>query len=155
MPGSNAPSRRGTDPFSSLSLSHSAVFDPRGGGDFFEEDEEDDVDDDEEVVEDETSPLGFRKPHKRNVKKSQKKKRQTSESNRPGPPQKKRILCIQMDFCTSKTLRHLIDEGLPEDEEEVWRLFRQIAEGWSYSFFSPSHTTRRSQPRALTGCHSS
>lgn len=43
-------------------------------------------------------------------------------------PPKKRILFIQMEYATTKTLRSVIDDGI-EDEDEVWRLFRQIVEG--------------------------
>lgn len=44
----------------------------------------------------------------------------------------KLILYIQMEYCTSKTLRHVIDEGLPYDEDDIWRLFRQIVEGLNH-----------------------
>ncbi|KAI8582596.1 hypothetical protein K450DRAFT_226018 [Umbelopsis ramanniana AG] len=37
-----------------------------------------------------------------------------------------RVLYIQMEYCEKKTLRDIIDEGL--DEQEGWRLFRQILE---------------------------
>lgn len=38
-----------------------------------------------------------------------------------------RVLYIQMEYCEKKTLRDVIDEGI--DEQEAWRLFRQILEG--------------------------
>ena len=38
-------------------------------------------------------------------------------------------LYIQMEYCEKSTLRNLIDEGLHEDKERVWRLFREIVEG--------------------------
>eukprot|EP01113_Clastostelium_recurvatum_P031909 TRINITY_DN4036_c0_g1_i1.p1 TRINITY_DN4036_c0_g1~~TRINITY_DN4036_c0_g1_i1.p1 ORF type:complete len:1747 (-),score=472.23 TRINITY_DN4036_c0_g1_i1:17-5257(-) len=41
------------------------------------------------------------------------------------------ILYIQMDYCTRKTLRTVIDEGL-HDEDEIWRLARQIVEGLAH-----------------------
>ncbi|RUS33243.1 hypothetical protein BC938DRAFT_472418 [Jimgerdemannia flammicorona] len=44
-----------------------------------------------------------------------------------GPSQLSRILYIQMEYCERKTLRDVIDEGV--DEQEGWRLFRQILEG--------------------------
>eukprot|EP01127_Copromyxa_protea_P017790 TRINITY_DN5473_c0_g1_i1.p1 TRINITY_DN5473_c0_g1~~TRINITY_DN5473_c0_g1_i1.p1 ORF type:complete len:1454 (-),score=277.03 TRINITY_DN5473_c0_g1_i1:125-4486(-) len=44
-------------------------------------------------------------------------------------PTKKRILYIQMEYCTQMTLRDVIDKGIAIDEEEVSRLFRQIVEG--------------------------
>ncbi|KAI8137092.1 kinase-like domain-containing protein [Fennellomyces sp. T-0311] len=41
--------------------------------------------------------------------------------------QRTRVLYIQMEYCEKKTLRDVIDDGI--DEEEAWRLFRQILEG--------------------------
>lgn len=39
-------------------------------------------------------------------------------------------LYIQMEYCPNQTLRDVIDAGM--DEDECWRLFRQIAEGLSH-----------------------
>lgn len=39
-------------------------------------------------------------------------------------------LYIQMEYCPNQTLRDVIDMGV--EEEETWRLFRQIVEGLSY-----------------------
>lgn len=39
-------------------------------------------------------------------------------------------LYIQMEYCPNQTLRDIIDAGV--DEDECWRLFRQIAEGLSH-----------------------
>lgn len=44
-----------------------------------------------------------------------------------GGSQQSRILYIQMEYCERKTLQDVIDEGV--DEQEGWRLFRQILEG--------------------------
>ena len=41
-------------------------------------------------------------------------------------------LCIQMEYCEKSTLRNIIDEGLHQDEERVWRLLREIAEGLAH-----------------------
>ncbi|KAJ3283638.1 hypothetical protein HK104_010287 [Borealophlyctis nickersoniae] len=41
-----------------------------------------------------------------------------------------RVLYIQMEYCEKKTLRDVIDDGL--DDEEAWRLFRQILEGLAH-----------------------
>jgi len=41
------------------------------------------------------------------------------------------ILYIQMEYCSTKTLRRAIDEGL-RDEDEIWRIFRQIVEGLNH-----------------------
>ena len=39
---------------------------------------------------------------------------------------------IQMEFCEKSTLRTAIDSELYKDEDRVWRLFREIAEGLSH-----------------------
>ena len=49
-----------------------------------------------------------------------------SESSREQVGQ---YLYIQMEYCEKSTLRNLIDGGLHEDKERVWRLFREIVEG--------------------------
>ena len=41
-----------------------------------------------------------------------------------------RMLYIQMEYCEKKTLRDVIDEGV--DDEEGWRLFRQVLEGLAH-----------------------
>lgn len=41
------------------------------------------------------------------------------------------VLYIQMEYCTNKTLRDLIDQG-GIDEKDAWRLFRQIVEGLAH-----------------------
>ncbi|KAI9261602.1 kinase-like domain-containing protein [Phascolomyces articulosus] len=41
--------------------------------------------------------------------------------------QRTRVLYIQMEYCEKKTLRDVIDDGI--DQDEAWRLFRQILEG--------------------------
>jgi serine/threonine protein kinase len=46
----------------------------------------------------------------------------------------KTILYISMEYCEKRTLRDLIRKGLYKDNEEIWRLFRQVLEGLvSYS----------------------
>ncbi|CZT46280.1 probable cpc-3 protein [Rhynchosporium secalis] len=42
------------------------------------------------------------------------------------------VLYISMEYCEKKTLRDLIRQGLKKDEEEIWRLFRQILEGLAH-----------------------
>lgn len=39
------------------------------------------------------------------------------------------FMYIQMEFCEKSTLRTAIDNELYEDEERVWRLFREMVEG--------------------------
>ncbi|EDU40480.1 serine/threonine-protein kinase gcn2 [Pyrenophora tritici-repentis Pt-1C-BFP] len=58
------------------------------------------------------------------------KKRTMSDSN-PARTSKS-ILYIQMEFCEKQTLRDLIRNGLYDDPDEHWRLFRQILEGLSH-----------------------
>ncbi|KAF2078430.1 hypothetical protein CYY_000297 [Polysphondylium violaceum] len=56
-----------------------------------------------------------------------------SNKKQPAIPKKDtHTLYIQMEYCSKKTLKTLIDsvEGLNEDE--VWRLFRQIVEGLNH-----------------------
>lgn len=42
------------------------------------------------------------------------------------------FMYIQMEFCEKSTLRNAIDNGLSEEEERVWRLFREIVEGLAH-----------------------
>lgn len=42
------------------------------------------------------------------------------------------ILYIQMEFCENNTLLNLIQQGLPGNPNEYWRLFRQLLEAVSY-----------------------
>ncbi|KAG5417920.1 GCN2 [Candida metapsilosis] len=42
------------------------------------------------------------------------------------------ILYIQMEFCENNTLLNLIEQGLPNNPSEYWRLFRQLLEAVSY-----------------------
>eukprot|EP01117_Protostelium_nocturnum_P010558 TRINITY_DN3798_c0_g1_i4.p1 TRINITY_DN3798_c0_g1~~TRINITY_DN3798_c0_g1_i4.p1 ORF type:complete len:1615 (+),score=530.73 TRINITY_DN3798_c0_g1_i4:178-5022(+) len=44
---------------------------------------------------------------------------------------KRIILYIQMEYCTKHTLRQLIDDGILDDEER-WRLLRQMVEGLNH-----------------------
>ncbi|XP_012285402.1 eIF-2-alpha kinase GCN2 [Orussus abietinus] len=42
------------------------------------------------------------------------------------------FMYIQMEFCEKSTLRTAIDNGLYEDEERMWRLFREMVEGLAH-----------------------
>lgn len=46
--------------------------------------------------------------------------------------QVKSILYIQMEFCENNTLQNLIEQGLPKNPHEYWRLLRQLLEAVSY-----------------------
>ena len=39
------------------------------------------------------------------------------------------FMYIQMEFCEKSTLRTAIDDGLWENEQRLWRLFREMIEG--------------------------
>ena len=41
-------------------------------------------------------------------------------------------LYIQMEYCEKSTLRNVIDEGLHQSADRMWRLFREIVEGLSH-----------------------
>ncbi|PPQ98103.1 hypothetical protein CVT26_003273 [Gymnopilus dilepis] len=45
-----------------------------------------------------------------------------------GTPAVSRTLYIQMEFVERQTLKERVDEGLPADEKEGWRLFQQIVD---------------------------
>ncbi|KNG45143.1 protein kinase [Stemphylium lycopersici] len=57
------------------------------------------------------------------------KRRAMSDSN---AAKSRSILYIQMEFCEKQTLRDLIRNGLYDEPEEYWKLFRQILEGLSH-----------------------
>ena len=42
------------------------------------------------------------------------------------------FMYIQMEFCEKSTLRTAIDNNLYEDDERIWRLFREIVEGLAH-----------------------
>lgn len=46
------------------------------------------------------------------------------------------VLYIQMEFCENNTLLNLIEQGLPYNPNEYWRLFRQLLEAVSYIHLS-------------------
>ena len=64
----------------------------------------------------------------------------SKESEKKSKPPNNDISClkeiqfmyIQMEFCEKSTLRTAIDNGLYQDEDRVWRLFREIAEGLAH-----------------------
>lgn len=52
--------------------------------------------------------------------------------NNDAPSKEIQFMYIQMEFCEKSTLRTAIDNGLHEDEERIWRLFREIVEGLAH-----------------------
>lgn len=51
----------------------------------------------------------------------------STESQKRNHQHRTRVLYIQMEYCEKKTLLDVIEEGI--NEQEAWRLFRQILEG--------------------------
>lgn len=49
------------------------------------------------------------------------------KTTRKSSAKQQQILYLQMEYCPNQTLRNVIDGGI--EEEEAWRLFRQIVEG--------------------------
>ncbi|RCH86413.1 hypothetical protein CU097_007390 [Rhizopus azygosporus] len=64
---------------------------------------------------------------KRAVDNTRKRSKEDKSSDSQRQHQRTRVLYIQMEYCEKKTLRDVIDEGI--DEQEAWRLFRQVLEG--------------------------
>ncbi|KAH7348145.1 kinase-like protein [Pyrenochaeta sp. MPI-SDFR-AT-0127] len=58
-------------------------------------------------------------------------KKRTFSSSTPARSSRS-ILYIQMEFCEKQTLRDLIRRDLYDDQDEYWRLFRQILEGLAH-----------------------
>ncbi|QSZ35434.1 hypothetical protein DSL72_008304 [Monilinia vaccinii-corymbosi] len=89
------------------------------------DDEDDDEDDDEESAEPNC--------HARNRGHERLALAHRGSRSSPRPPRPfKTILYISMEYCEKRTLRDLIRRGLYKDNEEIWRLFRQILEGLAH-----------------------
>lgn len=71
-------------------------------------------------------------PIKTNQRK--RKKSLTVEPDLPMPPQRvnRQYLYIQMEYCGGKTLKDLIDNGLYQNQDRVWSLFREILQGLNH-----------------------
>ncbi|ODV82703.1 hypothetical protein CANARDRAFT_30621 [[Candida] arabinofermentans NRRL YB-2248] len=52
--------------------------------------------------------------------------------SRADKPKKRMVLFIQMEYCENRTLDDLIKQGLPNDYDNYWRIFRQILEALSH-----------------------
>lgn len=48
----------------------------------------------------------------------------------------------QMEYCEKSTLRDTIDHGLYQDQNRLWRLFREILDGLAYIHQQVSDYTR-------------
>jgi translation initiation factor 2-alpha kinase 4 len=110
------------------SLFHPANPEDRFG---YDEDEETDEDEDDDDNNDSDNAGGLavddRGDKKRNAL-ALRRSRSDSRYQRPF----KTILYISMEYCEKRTLRDLIRKGLYKDNEEIWRLFRQILEGLAH-----------------------
>ncbi len=52
---------------------------------------------------------------------------------KPKEPIQKHYIYIQMEYCGGKTLKSMIDKGLPlEKEEKIWCVFREILQGLNH-----------------------
>ncbi|RAL67479.1 hypothetical protein DID88_008234 [Monilinia fructigena] len=93
-------------------------------------DDEDDEDEDEDEDDEESAePNG----HARNRGHDRLALAHRGSRSSPRPPRPfKTILYISMEYCEKRTLRDLIRRGLYKDNEEIWRLFRQILEGLAH-----------------------
>lgn len=58
--------------------------------------------------------------------------REAETTSEDAPVKEIQFMYIQMEFCEKSTLRTAIDNDLYEDEERVWRLFREIVEGLAH-----------------------
>ncbi|XP_047466536.1 eIF-2-alpha kinase GCN2 [Mugil cephalus] len=56
----------------------------------------------------------------------------TTESTDSEHPKIAHYLYIQMEYCEKSTLRDTIDHGLHQDQNRLWRLFREILDGLAY-----------------------
>ncbi|XP_007434234.2 eIF-2-alpha kinase GCN2 isoform X1 [Python bivittatus] len=58
--------------------------------------------------------------------------KENSEEDRASVIQTVHHLYIQMEYCEKSTLRDTIDQGLYQDANRLWRLFREILDGLAY-----------------------
>ncbi|KAM0315688.1 hypothetical protein ACHAO8_003740 [Botrytis cinerea] len=92
-------------------------------------DSDDESDDDDEDDEYSAEPNG----HVRNRGHGRLALAHRESRSSPRPPRPfKTILYISMEYCEKRTLRDLIRRGLYKDNEEIWRVFRQILEGLAH-----------------------
>lgn len=87
-----------------------------------DDDEEEESDDDTEDEDSDSTIQSISRKSLSITKKNDKSKDNNSKS----------ILYIQMEFCENNTLLNLIEQGLPGNPDEYWRLFRQLLEAVSY-----------------------
>jgi translation initiation factor 2-alpha kinase 4 len=94
-------------------------------------DDASDEDDDSEVADEESTSPDDHDPkangnNRHNL--ALQRSRSSSRFQRPF----RMVLYISMEYCEKQTLRDLIKRGLHKEDDEVWRLFRQILEGLAH-----------------------
>lgn len=87
------------------------------------EDDDEEDDDDDSISPDDQVANGDLRPQM-----ALRRTRSGSKYQRPF----KTILYISMEYCEKRTLRDLIKRGLHKENDEIWRLFRQILEGLNH-----------------------
>lgn len=112
----------------------STSFDPRIEFDESSEEDDQNEDDDPFVFANSTDDISNNETEDRSKSDSKevsvKKPKDVVNSSKNASP--KSILYIQMEFCENNTLLNLIEQGLPNNPDEYWRLFRQLLEAVSY-----------------------
>ena len=72
------------------------------------------------------------KKNKTESKKPNPKRVRKNSENKRNENIKRQYIYIQMEYCGGKTLKDLIDNGLYQNEEKVWSLFREILQGLNH-----------------------
>ncbi|EAL68916.1 hypothetical protein DDB_G0276829 [Dictyostelium discoideum AX4] len=101
-----------------------------GSFDDNENDDDDEEDDDDEYDEEDDDYETFDFQDKSRVVSNNSKL--STSSSRKKPPKETHTLYIQMEYCSKKTLKTLIDNVGGIAEEEAFRLLRQIVEGLNH-----------------------
>ncbi|XP_053702069.1 eIF-2-alpha kinase GCN2 isoform X1 [Synchiropus splendidus] len=108
-----------------------------------DEDEEDDDDDDDVFGasfmpsdSDSLSGIVFEKDESNEMSQVESNKKPVTETPESADsdqsPYIVHYLYIQMEYCEKSTLRDTIDKGLYQDQNRLWRLFREILDGLAY-----------------------
>lgn len=94
----------------------------------YDDDESESEDDDEDDESDSLDAANANSSGKLQLQAGTKRSRNNSRYQKPF----KTMLYISMEYCEKRTLRDLIKRGLYKDNDEIWRLFRQVLEGMSH-----------------------
>ncbi|KAK3358996.1 anticodon binding domain of tRNAs-domain-containing protein [Lasiosphaeria hispida] len=88
-----------------------------------DDDEDDEEDDSDSDSDDDSTSVGDKRNHNEFLGPPGRRNRRGS--TRPF----RAVMYISMEYCEKRTLRDLISRSLYKDNQEVWRLFRQVLEG--------------------------